>query len=349
MNSSKKMNLIFDVLNVSNHEIAERGSVDPSLVSRYRSGSRLPSRTSKNFIKLCAGIASYAIDKNHWNKLSSICELCDEKKPEEAIAKFFLGPERESRQQGNLYEDNCSYASMSFGEKLKLMLDILDISNIMIARALNVDTSLISRMKNGERIPKKDSTLVNLMCTYFLKKIKTTHISEDTIRLFKIPIDALALDDETSVTRLSQWFLKDCTPSSVQAMDRFINKMKQADMPQFDFSKVYSQNSLPLPSITPVFKKYIGASGFREAVTGLLTNVASTNKSHLIEIYSDQAIDWLFSTNPSDVHSLSAITVQLLQNVCRIKVIHNIHRYSDEMISGLEQWFPLYKTGLIEG
>lgn len=349
MNSSKKMNLIFDVLNVSNQEIAKRGCVDPSLVSRYRSGSRLPSRTSKNFIKLCSGIASYAIDKNLWNKLSSICELCDEKTPEQAIMKFFLGPERESRQQENLYDDSCSYTNMSFSDKLKLMLDILDISNIMIARALNVDTSLISRMKSGERVPKKDSTLVHLMSTYFLKKIKTTHISEDTIRLFKIPIDALALDDETFVNKLSQWFLMDCCSSTVQAMDRFINKMNQEETPQFDLSRVYSQNSLPLPRVTPVFKKYVGVSGFREAVTGLLSNVASTNKSHLIEIYSDQAIDWLFLTKPSTAHSLSAITLQLLQNACRIKVIHNIHRYSDEMISGLEQWFPLYKTGLIEG
>lgn len=76
MDFGKRLSLLMSVLNVTNSALAKALSVDPSLISRWRSGSRTPAKDSGYF----EIIASYLVDhaKMEHQKLA-ICEImgCD--------------------------------------------------------------------------------------------------------------------------------------------------------------------------------------------------------------------------------------------------------------------------------
>ncbi len=72
MDFGKKLSLLMSVLSVSNSALAKALSVDPSLISRWRSGSRIPAKDS-GYIEM---IASYLVEhaKMEHQKLA-ICEI----------------------------------------------------------------------------------------------------------------------------------------------------------------------------------------------------------------------------------------------------------------------------------
>jgi len=72
MDFGKKLSLLMSVLSVSNGALAKALSVDPSLISRWRSGSRIPAKDS-GYIEM---IASYLVEhaKMEHQKLA-ICEI----------------------------------------------------------------------------------------------------------------------------------------------------------------------------------------------------------------------------------------------------------------------------------
>ena len=60
-------------------------------------------------------------------------------------------------------------------KNLKRIMDILEISNISLARSISVDASLISRWQNGQRQLKLSSTIISQLSEYLLEKIMETN------------------------------------------------------------------------------------------------------------------------------------------------------------------------------
>lgn len=58
---------------------------------------------------------------------------------------------------------------MEFFEKLNFLMDITNTTNSALARYVILDTSYISRLRNGKRQPPHNTKIINQMAAYFAR------------------------------------------------------------------------------------------------------------------------------------------------------------------------------------
>lgn len=73
----------------------------------------------------------------------------------------------------------------TFGKCLNSLLSILGISGNKLSKAINVDSSLVSRWINGKRIPAYDTAYVKNIAAYLSKNIKNSFQQKQIDELFK--------------------------------------------------------------------------------------------------------------------------------------------------------------------
>lgn len=111
---------------------------------------------------------------------------------------------------------------MVFAEKLKMIMQLTSTTNSRLAAAINVDPSLISRLKSGDRVISSKSDYLSLMAEYFGSKCNDSFKSLTMLEL----LGAEFGDDIVSALEL--WFLDDSMePCSAEAA-RFLNLTQSA-------------------------------------------------------------------------------------------------------------------------
>jgi len=92
---------------------------------------------------------------------------------------------------------------------------------------------------------------------------------------------------------------------------------------------------------------YIGLEGKRLAVEIFLSEVLAQEQSQTLFLYSDEPMDWL-TADSEFAAKWAALMIQVLSKGNRIRIIHTVSRELDEMLNAINQWMPLYMSGLIE-
>ncbi len=72
-----------------------------------------------------------------------------------------------------------------FGECLKLLLSTLDISNSRLSKAINVDSSLVSRWIHGKRVPPYNSSYIESISDYLSSNIHNTLQEQQINEIFQ--------------------------------------------------------------------------------------------------------------------------------------------------------------------
>ncbi|MBQ8967217.1 helix-turn-helix transcriptional regulator [Ruminococcus sp.] len=326
---SQKIAYLLKKLDVENSVIAGYAGCSPANFCRLKSGSRRYSESSTTVRKFTEGIYNYCCDNG---RLDDLCRLLGtgsiEKNAMISSLINWLFDERV------LPDDDSSEDSLKlFGRKLTALMDLVNISNSKLSRALSVDASYISRMKNGERIPRKSTGMMMRLCTVLAERMTEQNKLEQVSGLLGVRADEAHLAELIYI-----WLYDHGMPANVQAVKSFIEQM---NIPR-------SQGSLPPVSfnVPPVLiqERYSGNAGLQQAVIRFLSSV-SENRSREILLYSDHRMDWL----SGDFKELwAAMMLSCLRNGTRIKIIHNVERGVNEMIQAIISWMPLYLTGLIE-
>ena len=323
--------------------MSRTSGIDASLISRYRTGSRKPTSNSSQFKKLCKGIVLYAEANFLWKALENACQLADIGNLENRISTYLL-PE-------NKIKDSKSYRKPTpntycfFGEKLNALMSMLGLSNIRLAKVMNVDSSLISRLRNGLRTPPKDSPLIINMSNYFYKRVRSAGFEKELSELLFIPETMVVNGGEKLINHIIAWLFDNTEVQNVNAMDNFLEKLNSFSI----------NTNHQLPSIDALatddllnecIHEYIGIDGLRRAVIRFLGSAACSNQSRTLKLYSDQSMDWLTSDSDfSKKWSLFMLSVIIKKNP--IQIIHNIDRGLPEMLAAIENWLPLYMSGMI--
>lgn len=338
-----KCNHIFRVLDCSNTDIARCGGIDPSIISRYRTGSRQPRPTSSQFILFCKDIVSYARANGLLEKLQLECGLPGSMSPEDEIGAYLT--EREEKPK-SFHKKSLHSSTGLFSEKLNVLLNLLNISNIRLARVLNVDSSLISRFRNGLRTPLKNSDLMESLCSYFYKIAKQNELEQELSNLIGTSVSKFESKEEF-IKSFVKWFCNENEQYNAGIMDSFLEKLDHLGV-------VKIPDLPPLSSIvtTDILQdqenEYIGIDGIRRAVIRFLGTAAMSENFGTLMLYSDQNMNWL-SSDPGFVQKWAALMHAVLLKKTPVKIIHNINRNLDEMLVGIEKWLPLYMSGLVEG
>jgi len=341
----KRINKIFSILNCSNAEISKASGIDASIVSRFRTGARIPRASSLQFLKLCGGIVSYARENCLWEDLKEACGLAGSGKPEDKIYAYLISQSGKTRSK-RLDSKPDQRTTYFCGEKLNVIMNMLDISNIRLARVLNVDSSLISRFRNGLRTPSRNSQLVVNLCTYFYKRVLAGGFEGEFADMLGISKSMLVNGGEQSVLHLADWLFDQVETQNTNAIDSFLEKL----------NSFTANRNLQLPDVDTIINsgildesitEYAGIDGFRRAVIRFLSSVLISNQPLNLKLYSDQNMDWL-STDAVFLQKWSALMYAILLKKNHIQIIHNIDRRLPEMLVAVEKWIPLYMTGMIK-
>ena len=231
----------------------------------------------------------------------------------------------------------------SFREKLKWAMLTANISNVKLAKDLNVDASLISRYRTGSRSPKSNAGLAKKLCNVLLSRIEAVGKTDELCDM--IGASLADVDSKKLEKKFYEWLINENNVES-QAIDAMIGKFKAVVGSGVNIElMVPTEEDMKL---IPKDKKniYVGIEGIREASTRFLADVY-VGKEEKVYLYSDQKMDWIFGDEKFSMMWLKFM-LGILKNGTEVIIIHNIDRQLKEMVTAISGWMPLYMAGKIK-
>ncbi len=338
---SERLNKILTLLDVTSGDFARFAGCDKSYISRMTSGARIPKNGGAGAWRIVDGIYSCADEKG---KTAGICELisCKEQNSADAIKAQIMAwlydGEDAAPKKPKPPKDKVPYRV--FGEKLDTVMELAEISNIRLGNLVNIDTSYISRFRNGLRSPKSNSHTMDAICTALLHRLGEQNKMKQLAALLKADPDALT-DEEEAFMLFHDWLYDTEKTDSSSVIEKLLENIDTFSL----------DAKTPLPSFEEVAATvkcedtvYFGSAGLQNAVIRFLASVISGGGKELY-LYSDQNMNWL--TDPAFRIKWAALMLGCVQKGIKIHVIHNVDRDVSEMIEAIISWLPLYMSGMI--
>ncbi len=352
---SDRITTLFDLLGCNNSDIARSLDCHPSNISRIHTGSRKYKPQDRPVLQLADGVYTYA-DEN--NLLISLCELCKTEgdsrdvlipaiiawlfdTDEASLPQIVIPPERipPTRKKKN----EQAQKSRNFGEKLNDIMNLLEMSNMRLARQINVDASHISRFRNGVRSPRTNTTISKLLAEALIKRAIEQNRIQALSKLTAIPDDILSDKDER-LTAFSAWLYDVSGELYTSDIDRLLECIDsfspEAKTPLPELSSFLTDEITESEAV-----EYWGTEGLREAVLRFLGNTAKQGGE--LWLYSGEDIGWMVG-DKGFFAKWYALMLACVKRGVKVRIIHNLDRETDEMISAIQSWMPLYMSGMIE-
>ena len=219
--------------------------------------------------------------------------------------------------------------SRYIGRKLDFLMTLTDTKNNALAKALNFDSSHISRIRRSERGLPHRRSFVDPAATYFAR-----HIRE--------PWQIKAAEE--TITAGEPW-----PTSEVKQAAMIAAWLTGEETEILSVSKSRSEDSPDVASSLPGRGRYYyyGRQGKRAAVERFLTQLIDLPEPTTLLLYSDEGMEWL-AEDPDFALRWRGLLTAFLQKGGRIRIVHNLSRNIGEMLQAVQQWMPLYMEGTIE-
>jgi len=343
----EKISRIFTLLEITLTEFARAAGCDKSNISHIISGGRIPKNGGTGARRLVHAVYLCADEKG---KLDALCALisCGDRTSADSIEERIMvwlydGEEVAFRRAEGTDVRAGKVPYRAFGERLDAVMKLTGLSNIRLGRSLNTDPSYISRFRSGLRSPKANPKMMSDLCSLLLNRAMEKGKGEALGKLTGMPEDALS-DRETAVDWLYQWLFSeesgDGTPFVEKLVDRIGSFSADIKKPPLSFEEAAESGILNEKT-----SAYIGTEGLRRAVIRFLGNVAARGEKELF-LYSDQNMNWMVS-DPGFRAKWAALMTLCVTGGTRITIIHNVNRDLVEMEGAIENWLPLYPSGMI--
>ena len=341
---TQRLNELFQILNYPSYaELARRMGYKPSYISVLRSGRRVLTRGSQAAAKLAQNLMQAARDAEKTDAvrqwISCGPELTGDALAAEIEAWLTQGEPLRSGHTGRRPNASAKDA-VRLGGRLDIAMQLTGLSNAHLARLAAVDPSVISRYRNGRRIPDASHDVVRRISLALYRRAVDQGSLEDLSTLTGIPGENL-LSESQGPAVLQAW-LMDPAAAEAAVVEDFLSSLDGIS------PAVLSQPSV---SVSPVpaeeAEVYPGISGLRAAVRRFLQTALDQDAKELW-LYSDQSTDWM-TADPAFALDWGTRMRACLHQGVRIKIIHTIDRGLEEMLSAIRNWLPLYMTGQIEG
>ncbi|WAM34286.1 helix-turn-helix domain-containing protein [Caldicellulosiruptor morganii] len=201
----------------------------------------------------------------------------------------------------------------NLGNKLELLMKVLNIRTSDLARFLYIDPSLISKWKNNKRILHPDSEHAKLLVDYLVNKIDDSNIQ-------KLKFIISDIDDKSLSTGeiIFEWL--------------FNSKENVVG----EFSGIYN----------PVLKAcsvYYGNEGRKEAVIRFLGEGRKSKPTEML-LLSQEDMTWLLSDSKF-LECWEELMRENLYNQHRIKIVHTVDRDLNSLSTIYRKWIKLYFCG----
>lgn len=340
--------LLTEVCRTTTGEFAEITRYDRSYVSHLRNGDRIPKPGHAAAERLARAVYICAAEKNALDSLCRRIGTTSKAGDEEICAAIgawlFDTPNAAAKRHPETAHAQREPRSVnSFGNRLGLAMELANVSAVRLARALNVDASLVSKYRSGLRVPRVNHPIIHDIGTALAARIYSLDRIAGLSRLVGMPQAELP-DEKTGAQRLEAW-LRDFRTVDTSLIERFLEGMDA--FPQNSKQPLLSvEDAVDEAALAERAEVYEGTEGLRSAVLRFLGSAVKNGQRELY-LYSDQSIDWMISDKTFFLRWASLMSAYV-RGGGKICIVHNVDRGLEEMISAIRSWLPLYLSGGIE-
>ena len=305
----------------SSKKLSTESELSQSVISRYRSGERTPTKESEQMNKLTTALFNIAQENGQ---------------------KKYTFDKIKNDFNATLSNDNFNYAT--FSSNLNTLITSLDINTNDMAKYIVFDASHISRIRNGKARPSNPMEFSNKICSYIFSRYKDP---EDISNLQTIiGCKKSDLSNSKFYNTLSAWLTSEATSIKSQTSD-FLYNLDSFNLD--DYIKVIKFDKLKVPSI-PFYKvktkHYYGLEEMKEGELNFFKATVLSKSKEDIFMCSDMPMEDMAEDVDFGKKWMFAIAM-CLKKGHHLNIIHNLDRPFKEMMLGLESWIPIYMTGQI--
>ncbi|MBR3640492.1 MAG: hypothetical protein IKN53_00500 [Oscillibacter sp.] len=327
-------------------EFAKITKYDRSYVSHLRNGDRMPKAGHSAARRLSRAVYVCAAERNG---LDALCDQvgaprgADEETLCAAVHTWLFGEAPAQRETRPAAPAARGRRRSSFGDRLGLAMELANVSAMRLARALNVDASLISKYRSGLRVPRVNHPVIREIGAVLAARIYALDRIAGLAQLLGVPRAELT-GESVGAKRLEAW-LRDFSAADTSLIEGFLEGVDA-------FPSGAGAPLLPPEAAADEATRndcaeyYDGVDGLRRAVLRFLANAVESRQPSLL-LYSDQSIDWLVTDRDFALRWASLMSAYV-GGGGKIRIIHNVDRGLEEMIEAIRKWLPLYLSGGIE-
>ena len=321
MKFSEVLNRYLKELKCSSKKLSTESELSQSVISRYRSGGRIPVKDSEQMNKLT-------------NALFNIAQENGQKK--------YTLDKIKSDFNATLANNNFDFST--FSSNLNTLITLLNINTNEMSKHIVFDASHISRIRNGKAKPSNPIEFSNKICSYIFARYKNP---EDISNLQAIiGCKKSDLTNSKLYSTLFAWLTSEATPIKSQASD-FLYNLDSFNLD--DYIKVIKFDELKVPNI-PFYrvktKHYYGLEEMKEGELNFFKATVISKSKENIFMCSDMPMEDMAEDLDFSKKWMYAIAM-CLKKGHHLNIIHNLDRPFKEMMLGLESWIPIYMTGQI--
>ncbi len=334
---NEKIEYIIHELGCDLKTVGKYSGITSSGLSRLKSGSRSYSPKSHTVQRFIDGVYGYAADNS---KVGTLCMIVGTSAATEMEIKraltHWLFDEKKAPPPSM-----SNVSGEGFGKKIRQLMELADVSNSRLSRDMNIDSSYISRIKTGTRIPRRNPELMMSLCENVCARIYENGRQEKLAELIDMPVDYLSSSD--SARQVFGWLYDHSMTANIQAVKTLVEHIETySDM---EIYKPYDYDiSEDDDIINEQMTLYEGTEGLKRATIRFIVS-AIKEGSKQICLYNDLGLEWLTG---EFLEKWEVLIRECIKKGIKIRIIHNVDRSPFEMIAAINAWLPLYMHDLIE-
>ena len=228
-----------------------------------------------------------------------------------------------------------------FAERFDALMNIAEVSNSLLSRAVHINSSHIGRLRTGARpLPKKHEYL-EPMCRYLAEHIKKEYQCSALQKLTGIG-DTAFNSVEHMARYLEQWLLE-TENDTAATTGRLISGFSRVV-----FSPAAAPGNLSVEEAPRKYARHLyGNAGKRKAVEQFFLMILQEKKPQTLLLFSDESMAWLYE-DPAFSARWMELFKQVILKGNRVRIIHTVSRDFNEFMEAVTKWIPIYMTGMIE-
>lgn len=221
-------------------------------------------------------------------------------------------------------------------------MNLTKTTNSMLAKHISMDASYISRLRTGDRIPAKKAEYIQSMARYFAKQCKEETQKEALLAALNTSVpEAHSAKAEDLIYLWLSSAGRDISKPVGFFLDQLSNLHK---MPASKKENHEKRQRKPRPNSTEIF---YGNDGKRLAVLQFMQDILNRDTQETLLLFSEENQDWLTEKRDFTIRWANLLR-RVIERGNKVKIIHNISRNLDEMLTAIAEWLPIYMTGMVE-
>ncbi len=324
MSFSERLDSYLKELGVSAKELSLESGVSQVVISRYRTGQRIPSLDNRGVLEeLAYGIESLS-HKNDREPISAVDVL-------------------------EAFDSDLSLLNVPFNyENFNFLIRELSLNASEMSRVMNYDPSYISRIRTGKRRPPDPEEFVSTLCKFIYPSLGK-NVSVTAFRdLLSVPASEKFESYDSFCTLLKGYILNNDNVSEDKNVSVFLKYVDSFDLNDYFRSIHFDEIKLPnVPFTIPKSKVYFGNDGHKAAELDILKLIISSKSNEPVFLYSDFELADLINDAEYSKKVMTGLAMILKKGV-KIQYVLNLDSTPKEILFALEAFLPLYMTGQVE-